>query len=91
MIARHYLKLAPVCALLLLAAACKKEAPVETAPSAAEPAAPVPAAAAPAVVELSDADLAVSEDFEDDAEKEISESNYKAELSALEKELDAPE
>ena len=36
-------------------------------------------------------DLAVSEDFEEDAEKEISESNYKAELSAIEKELDAPE
>ena len=41
--------------------------------------------------EIADADLAVPEDFEDDAEKAISSSNYKAELGALEKELEGPE
>jgi hypothetical protein len=51
----------------------------------------VPAAPSAARVQIPEADLAVSEDFEEDAEKEISESNYKAELSAIEKELEAPE
>lgn len=72
--------------LLLLAVACsKKEEPAPEATPA------VPAAPSAARVQIPEADLAVSEDFEEDAEKEISESNYKAELSAIEKELEAPE
>jgi hypothetical protein len=74
--------------LLLLTVACsKKEEPA----AEATPAAPAPAAPSAARVQIPEADLAVSEDFEEDAEKEISESNYKAELSAIEKELEAPE
>ncbi|MFZ5895681.1 MAG: hypothetical protein ACOY0T_31780 [Myxococcota bacterium] len=78
------------CALLLCLAACeKKEQPAaEATPSVVPPpAVPAPAPAA----EIAESDLAVSEDFEDDAEKEISASNYKAELSSLEKELESPE
>ena len=38
---------------------------------------------------LSDADLPVAADFEEEAEKNISASNYKAEIDALEKEVDS--
>lgn len=43
--------------------------------------------AAPAA--LSDSDLPVAADFEEDAEKAISASNYKGELDSLEKEVDS--
>lgn len=75
-------------AVLLLALACSKK---EESSAQTTSAAPTPAAPSAAPVQIADTDLAVSEDFEEDAEKEISESNYKAELSAIEKELDAPE
>lgn len=44
-----------------------------------------PAAEAP----IADSDLAVPADFADEAEKSISQSNYKAELDSLEKEIDS--
>ena len=40
-------------------------------------------------VALADSDLPVPADFEEDAEKSISASNYKGELDALEKEVDS--
>ena len=42
-----------------------------------------------AAVALSDSDLPVSADYEEEAEKKISASNYKSELDALEKEVDS--
>jgi hypothetical protein len=38
---------------------------------------------------ITDADLAVSADFEEEAERSITASNYKAELDALDKEIAA--
>jgi hypothetical protein len=38
---------------------------------------------------LADSDLPVSADYEEEAEKKISASNYKTELDALEKEVDS--
>ena len=85
------------CALALVCfviAACdKKEAPASAdapQPSAAAEAtaAPSAAAAAPPVVDVST--LAVEEDFEADAEKELTASNLSAKLDDLEKEIDAP-
>jgi hypothetical protein len=79
----------------LLGAACQKNEPAPAETTSTAPAVPAPApepvASAPAALEIPDADLAVPEDFEDEAEKEITVSNYKAELKALEKELEGPE
>jgi hypothetical protein len=44
-------------------------------------------AAAPAPIK--DEDLAVPADFDDEAEKAITEANYKTELDAIEKEIDS--
>lgn len=38
---------------------------------------------------LSDADLPVAADFEEEAEQKISASNYKSEIDTLEKEVDS--
>lgn len=43
-----------------------------------------------AVAELKDDDLPVQADFDDEATKQISATNYKAELDTLEKEIAAP-
>lgn len=64
----------------LLATACGDEAT----PGSGAPAASGTAAA------LADSDLPVQADFEEEAEKAISASNYKAELDSLEKEVAAP-
>lgn len=65
-------------ASVLALAACEEQKP-------AEPATPAPTAAA---VQLSDEDLAVQADFEEDAERTITAANYKTELDSLEKELE---
>lgn len=39
--------------------------------------------------DIADADLAVPGDFADEAEKSVTTTNYKAELDALEKEIEA--
>jgi hypothetical protein len=87
-------RLIALCALGLLSlSACdKKEAPAPAATEAAS-AAPAPVAAAPApapepVVDI--ATLPVEEQYEADAEKEITPSNLSAQLDALEKEIAAP-
>lgn len=46
-------------------------------------------AKAAAEAPIADSDLAVPADFADEAEKSISQANYKAELDNLEKEIDA--
>lgn len=53
-----------------------------------EGASAVTASSASAAV-VKDDDLATPADFEDEAEKSISAANYKAEVDALEKEIDA--
>lgn len=80
--------------LLTLSACEKKEAPApapETAPAA--PSAPaVPAAAAPAAPEpvVDVASLPVEEQYEADADKEITAANLSTKLDELEKEIAAP-
>ncbi len=79
-------------ALTLTIGACdkKEEAPPPT-PAADVTAAPVPAAPAPAPAPVVDvASLPVDEQFEADAEKEISADNLTAKLDELEKEIAAP-
>jgi hypothetical protein len=51
-------------------------------------AAPAPAAS-PAAAAVNDEELATPADFDDEAEKTITPANYKAEVDALEKEIDA--
>jgi hypothetical protein len=46
-------------------------------------------AVASAAKALSDAELPVAADFEEEAEKQITPANYKTELESLEKEVDA--
>lgn len=86
---KYYLALA----LLTLAACDKKEAPAadtsEKPSTAATPPTPAPApAAAAAPVDVDS--LAVEEDFEADAEKELTSANLNAKLDELEKEISAP-
>jgi hypothetical protein len=78
--------------MLLVSVACnKKETPAEPAPEAA-PATAVAAAAAPAAAEpVVDLDsVPVEEQYEAEAEKEITVDNLTAKLDELEKELAAP-
>jgi hypothetical protein len=74
-----------VATLVALAACSKKEEPSPTAPSpsAVDSAAPLAAASASAAV----TSLPAEEDFEDEAEKEITTANLKDELAKLEKQL----
>ena len=91
-------RLIALCALGLLSlSACdKKEAPAPAATEAAS-AAPAPVAAAPAPAPAATPEpmvdvgtLPVEEQYEADAEKEITPSNLSAALDALEKEIGAP-
>jgi hypothetical protein len=85
-----------LCLLLVLVtlAACDKKEPtpaeVTEKPSAAEPgpAAPPPVAATPPAVDVDS--LPVEEQFEADAEKELTAANLNAKLDELEKEISAP-
>jgi len=54
---------------------------------AAQPAAAGSQAAAPA--QIKDEDIPTASDFDDEAEKDITATNYKAEVDALEKEISA--
>ena len=87
----HYCALALMC--LTLAACDKKEAPasLDSAKASATSeatAAPTALAAAPPVVDVDT--LPVEEDFEGDAEKELTVANLSAKLDALDKEISAP-
>jgi hypothetical protein len=88
-------RLIALCALGLLSlSACdKQEAPAPAATEAASAPAAPPTAAAPApapepVVDV--ATLPVEEQYEADAEKQITASNLSAQLDALEKEIAGP-
>jgi hypothetical protein len=48
-----------------------------------------PAGGQPAAAPINDDDLATPADFDDEAEKAITEANYKTELDTLEKEIDS--
>ncbi len=78
--------------LVSLAACEKKEAPAPaTETTEAKPAAPaVPAAAAPVAPVVDVASLPVEEQYEAEADKEITAENLTAKLDELEKELAAP-
>lgn len=80
-------------ALLALAPSCEKKEPAPTTPAvadapAAAPAEPVAPRPAEPVVDV--ASLPVEEQFEADAEKEITPDNLSAKLDELEKELATP-
>ena len=64
---------------VLALAACEEQKPQDTTTT------PAPTATS---VAISDDDLAVQADFEEDAERSITASNYKTELDSLEKELE---
>ena len=86
-------KLCLLLALVTLAACDKKEAaPAEMAekPTVVEPgpAAPAPVAATQPTVDIDS--LPVEEQFEADAEKELTAANLNAKLDELEKEISAP-
>ena len=81
--------------VLLAATGCEKKEPLPTTPVADAPAAaPVapaePPALAPTAPSVDVASLPVEEQFEADAEKEITADNLSAKLDELEKELAAP-
>ncbi len=86
--------IATLCTLAWFAlCGCDKKEPAPDAPSATPPATQAPVAAAPAVraepvVDL--ASLPVDEQYEADAEKEITADNLSAKLDDLEKEIAAP-
>lgn len=90
--------IAPLLTALPLLAGCDKSPeppsskPIATAsvPAAATHA---PSAAAVAAVQpdLKDDDIAVPEDFLDEATKQIDQKNYRTEVDALQKEIDSPD
>ena len=86
---RQVVALSALCLVAMLGCEKKETPPAEPPPAAASPApATTPAAAAEAVV---DADsLPVEEQYEAEAEKEITADNLTAKLDELEKELSAP-
>lgn len=80
-------------AMSLLSACDKKEAPpadVTASPSAeaVAPPSPLATAKAPAAVDLNT--LPVEEDFESEAETELTQANLSARLDQLDKEIDSP-
>jgi hypothetical protein len=81
-------RLAPVAALLLLAASCAKKEEPAPAPAPEPPPAATTAAPAPAPSAAVD-DVPTEEDFEEEAAKEVTAANLDAQLDALEKEINA--
>jgi hypothetical protein len=80
-------------AISLLSACDKKEAPpadVTASPTAEAVAPPPPLAAAKAAVAVDLNTLPVEEDFESEAETELTQANLSTELDQLEKEIDSP-
>jgi len=78
---------------LLSLSACNKTQTPAPAASETPSATPAPVAAAPAPAAVPEVDvnsLPVEEQYEADAEKEITASNLSAQLDALEKEIAAP-
>lgn len=66
----------------LCVVACEEQKP-------AQPAATGGQAAAPAPAQIKDEDIPTAADFDDEAEKDITATNYKAEVDSLEKEISA--
>jgi len=63
---------------------CEKEAPPPPAP---DPAAAAPTPAPPPTPEITDEDVAVAEDFIEEATTEVTKENYAQKLDELEKEI----
>ena len=80
--------------MILSLAACDKKEPAPNTdlakPSATVEAAPAPSAVAPAAPVVDVSTLPVEEDFEADAEKELTAANLNAKLDELDKEISAP-
>ncbi|HWN70142.1 MAG TPA: hypothetical protein VNM90_21030 [Haliangium sp.] len=72
-------------AALAMAGSCAKETTDQPTPTD-QPTTPT---SPPAPAEIPDQELPVATDFEDEAEKQISAENYKAELDTLEQEIAA--
>lgn len=79
----NVIALAALLGATLAVAGCedKKTPPAPTTPTTAAP------SGATASVELTDEDLAVPEDFLEEATKEVTKDNYKAEIDKIEKEI----
>jgi hypothetical protein len=72
----------------LLALGCEEKKEPAPAPTAsAKPTEAKPAETKPAAVALSDDDISVAADFEEEATKSITTASYKAELDAMDKEI----
>ncbi|HKO51939.1 MAG TPA: hypothetical protein VJV79_29725 [Polyangiaceae bacterium] len=87
------MKRALIVGFLILAACDKKEAPVASdsavvAASAPTPAPPTPVATVAPVIDIDS--LPVEEDFESEAEKELTLASLNTQLDALDKEISAP-
>lgn len=77
-----------VLGLGLMLSACDEDAPPEAQAPAAMPV-PSPPPAPGAAPELTDDDVAVAEDFIEEATTEVTATNYKATLDGLEQEIAA--
>jgi len=75
--------------LALFAASCEKPAPPEEPAAAPAPMPPAPPPAPAPAAELSDDDVAVAEDFIEEATAEVTAGNYKAKLAEIEQEMAA--
>ena len=78
-----------LCACWLLACGNDERPPAEPAPVAPPPAAKAPEPAAAEPQDPTADELPLQEDFEPEAEQQINDVNFKAELDAIEKEMDA--
>lgn len=64
----------------LCVVACEEQKPAQPAATGGQAAAPV---------QIKDEDIPTASDFDDEAEKDITTTNYKAEVDSLEKEISA--
>lgn len=78
-----------LCACWLIGCSNDERPPSEPAPVAPPPAAKAPAAAPVEAQDPTADELPLPEDFEPEAEQQINDGNFKAELDAIEKEMDA--
>ena len=77
------------CACWLIGCGNDERPPAEPAPLAAPVAAKAPAPAPAEPQDPTADELPLQEDFEPEAEQQINDGNFKAELDAIEKEMDA--
>jgi hypothetical protein len=86
---RHACAALALCACWLIGCSNDERPPAEPAPAAAPVAAKAAPAAPPETQDPTADELPLQEDFEPEAEQQITDGNFKAELDAIEKEMDA--